>query len=83
MDPDREHSTPALQTRVLQGRSQMEVAHEAGVDPSQLSKIERGLASPSVSTLYRIARALKMRNLSDAIEPYVSDAARRQAGDPE
>ena len=40
--------------------SQEDVAFESGVDRSFLSEIERGIHQPSVSTLFRIARALGM-----------------------
>ena len=38
--------------------SQEDVAYESGVDRSFLSEIERGIHQPTVSTLFRIARAL-------------------------
>ncbi len=44
--------------RAKRGLSQAQLAALTGIDQSDLSKIERGLANPSVSTLNRIARAL-------------------------
>ena len=38
--------------------SQKELARISGIDQSDISKIERGVANPSVSTLTRIAEAL-------------------------
>ena len=54
--------------RALSGMSQKQLAAAAGMDQSDISKIERGAANPSVSTLERIARALGAR-LSIHIAP--------------
>ena len=40
------------------GKTQEQVAHEAGISPQHLSKIERGACSPMVSTLVKIAECL-------------------------
>ena len=44
--------------RARAGISQKELAASAGIDQSDLSKIERGVANPSVATLERIDSAL-------------------------
>ena len=44
--------------RALSGMSQKQLAAATGIDQSDISKIERGIANPSVSTLERIAKAL-------------------------
>jgi DNA-binding XRE family transcriptional regulator len=44
--------------RARKGLSQKELAVLTGIDQSDLSKIERGIANPSVNTLDRIAKAL-------------------------
>lgn len=44
--------------RAQAGLSQTQVAALTGIDQSDLSKIERGVANPSFSTLERIASAL-------------------------
>ena len=44
--------------RAKAGISQKQLAAKAKMDQSDLSKIERGIANPSVSTLERIANAL-------------------------
>ena len=44
--------------RAAAGISQKQLASLTGIDQSDLSKIERGVANPSVSTLERIAMAL-------------------------
>ena len=44
--------------RAAAGISQKQLAAFTGIDQSDISKIERGVANPSVATLDRIARAL-------------------------
>ena len=44
--------------RATSGMSQTELAAATGIDQSDISKIERGMANPSVNTLGRIAAAL-------------------------
>ena len=44
--------------RAQSGLSQKQLSALTGIDQSDISKIERGLANPSVSTLDRIASAL-------------------------
>lgn len=44
--------------RARKGLSQKELSDLTGIDQSDLSKIERGIANPSVNTLNRIAEAL-------------------------
>ena len=44
--------------RATAGISQKQLAALSGIDQSDISKIERGVANPSVSTLDRIAKAL-------------------------
>lgn len=53
--------------RALAGISQKKLADLTGIDQSDISKIERGVANPSVATLERIAAALGGR-LSITIE---------------
>ena len=44
--------------RVQLGITQSELAQKTGIDQSDISKIERGVANPSVLTLSRIANAM-------------------------
>lgn len=44
--------------RAQSGLTQSQVASAAGIDQSDFSKIERGMANPSLATLERIAAAL-------------------------
>ena len=47
-----------LSARAAAGISQKRLAALTGIDQSDISKIERGVANPSVATLDRIAKAL-------------------------
>lgn len=47
--------------RKSRGLSQEVLSGLAGLDRTHYSKIERGLRSPSIDTLFKIARALDMR----------------------
>ena len=57
-----------LAARANKGLSQAELSEITGIDQSDISKIERGVANPSVGTLTRIAEALDGR-LIVTIEP--------------
>lgn len=50
--------------REAQGRSLRSVAREAGLDPGQLSRIERGEQRASVDQLISIGRVLGLRDLA-------------------
>lgn len=47
-----------LDARKNAGLTQQELAERLGVDKGYVSRLERGLTIPSVSTLYRIAAAM-------------------------
>ena len=47
-----------LAARARKGISQKDLAAATGIDQSDISKIERGVANPSLGTLNRIAQAL-------------------------
>lgn len=47
-----------LDARKNAGLTQQELADRIGADKSYVSRVERGLIIPSVSTLYRIAAAM-------------------------
>lgn len=51
-------SSAVASARALRGISQKQLSAITGIDQSDISKIERGIANPSVSTLDRIAKAL-------------------------
>lgn len=45
--------------RLARGLGLRELARDVGITPSMLSQIERGIASPSVGTLFRLADGLR------------------------
>ena len=50
-----------LSARTRRGLSQKQLASACGIDQADLSRIERGLANPSVGTLKKIADSLQTR----------------------
>lgn len=48
--------------RKKKGLKQVEVAVDAGINPSYYSKIERGEVNPSLEKLYRIIKSLKVQS---------------------
>jgi DNA-binding XRE family transcriptional regulator len=60
--PAHGESADAVQAaRCLRDMSQKELAERCGIDQSDISKIERGIANPTVDTLERIAKALGLK----------------------
>ena len=60
--PAHETSADAvLEARCNKEMSQVELAARCGIDQSDISKIERGIANPTVDTLERIAKALDLK----------------------
>lgn len=47
--------------RAVAGISQKELSEKTGINQADISRIERGLANPSISTLERIAEALNAK----------------------
>ncbi len=48
--------------RKKKGMNQVEVAVEAGLNPSYYGKIERGLVNPSIEKLYKIIKSLGVKS---------------------
>ena len=48
------------EARARTGISQKELSVKSGIDQSDISKIERGVANPSVNTIERLAKAMEM-----------------------
>lgn len=46
--------------RKKRGLSQLDVVSESGIDRAYVSELERGLGNPSVETMFRLAKAMKM-----------------------
>jgi transcriptional regulator with XRE-family HTH domain len=62
--------TPLRDVRKARGLGLRRVARQAEVDPAHLSRIERGLATPSLAVLKRLAAVLGLRELEKYLEPY-------------
>lgn len=62
-DATREAARALLRARQEAGLSQTELAARSGTAQAVISRIERGVVSPSLDTLSRIARGLGMRPL--------------------
>ncbi len=65
-------SLAVIEARMKADLTQKQLAKLSGIDQSDISRIERGVANPSVSTLERIAEALggKLRiEITDTMPP--------------
>lgn len=62
-------ASAVVSARAVSGFSQKQLAAMTGIDQSDISKIERGIANPSVSTLERIAAALGGRLVISIVMP--------------
>ncbi len=67
--------------RLKMGETLEEVAYRAGTDPSNLSRVERGMQQPSVALLDALANSLGTR-VSDLYREYVDAALPNQVGEP-
>lgn len=56
----RAFGTAVREARKKQGLSQLEVASTSGIDRAYVSELERGLGNPSVETMFRLAKAMKV-----------------------
>jgi transcriptional regulator with XRE-family HTH domain len=64
------HTPPLRGAREARGLGLRETARRAGIDASQLSKVERGQVSLSVDALARLAGVLELRELAKLLKPY-------------
>ena len=53
-------ATILKEARIKQGLTQVELAEKAGMHPNSYAKIERGESEPSVESLRRLIKALKV-----------------------
>ncbi len=58
----REVGKNIAKIRKKKGLKQIEVAVDAGLNPSYYSKIERGEVNPSLEKIYRIIKSLKVKS---------------------
>lgn len=57
--------------REAQGLGLRETARRAGLDPTHLSRVERGQAGLSVESLERLAHVLGLSDLARLLHPHV------------
>lgn len=58
----REIGNNLKRVRKKKNLKQVEIAVDAGINPSYYSKIERGEVNPSLEKVYRIIKALNIRS---------------------
>jgi transcriptional regulator with XRE-family HTH domain len=61
--------------RVAKGLSQERLAHDAGVDRTYVSRLERKVENPSIGVLEKIAAALQVHISELLVEPGPDDMA--------
>jgi transcriptional regulator with XRE-family HTH domain len=59
--------------REARGLSLREAAELAGIDPAQLSRLERGQAGASLNTVLRVAQVLGLRRVREALAPFLGE----------
>ena len=60
LDPEYNTLQAMIDARKKCNMTQKELAEKTGIDQSDISKIERGSANPSLSTLKRLAEGMDM-----------------------
>lgn len=63
---------PLRAVRVAQGRSLRDTAQRAGIDPTHLSRVERGTKHLSLDALYHLAVVLELKELQRLLTPYIT-----------
>src|SRR4051794_34679979 len=63
---------PLRAVRVAQGRSLRDTARRAGIDPTHLSRVERGTKHLSVDAFHRLAAVLELEDLQRLLTPYIT-----------
>jgi transcriptional regulator with XRE-family HTH domain len=73
MSENRRHATYLRKLRERRGVSLPWLADETGIEKGNLSRIERGLQPLRVTQLHKIAEALGVTSLAEALDPYVEE----------
>lgn len=58
--------------RLAAGLTQGQLAEELDINNSAVSRIETGLSTPSITTLYRISVLLGNESMTEALAPFVA-----------
>ena len=61
LEPEYQLIRAILSNRTTQGLTQKELADITGINQADISRLEKGLANPSLTTLKKLAHGLNMR----------------------
>ncbi|WP_157876718.1 helix-turn-helix domain-containing protein [Streptomyces graminilatus] len=68
-------NSPSLRAaREAKGMSLRAAAHQSGIDPGHLSKVERGEKQLSIEALYRLAVVVDLDELASHLKPLLPRA---------
>ena len=73
LSPQRRGPSHLRAVREAQGLGLRETPRRADIDPTHLSRVERGTAGLSVASLERLARVLGLNELAKLLHPHVVD----------
>lgn len=59
MEPKQQFGTNLRRLRTAAGLTQMELSNRSGLDMAEISRLERGLKDPRLSTVVRLAAGLQ------------------------
>lgn len=60
LQPEFEIMTALIEARINRNMTQKELAERSGIRQSNISRIEKGVSSPNISTLQKLAEGLGM-----------------------
>lgn len=60
LQPEYEVMKRLIEARTMQNMTQKELAERSGIRQSNISRIEKGVSSPNISTLQKLAEGLGM-----------------------
>lgn len=72
----RTGASPLRAAREANGYGLRQTAREAGLDPSQLARIEAGAGGLTVANLFRLGEVLGLRGLVKHLRPFVANSPR-------
>jgi transcriptional regulator with XRE-family HTH domain len=61
VEPEQQFGANVRQVRHKRGLSQEALGHACGLHPTEVSRLERAVREPRLSTIVRLARALKVK----------------------
>ena len=71
MEPKEQLGVNLKRLRLAAGLTQMELSNRSGLDMAEISRLERGVKDPRLSTIVRLATGLEVdaRDLVRGIQP--------------